>query len=103
MGDLLKVLKEQKLVSDEKLALLHHNFSGTAKKLFQDQVWNAKVKNKKGNRYNFVTKQFAVSLHYYILHINESNNGKSFAYIIPVQEYKAVKRSELFGAKKGRF
>ena len=26
MGDLLKVLKEQKLVSDEKLAFLHHNF-----------------------------------------------------------------------------
>ena len=34
MGDLLKVLKEQKLVSDEKLALLDHNFSGIAKKLF---------------------------------------------------------------------
>ena len=103
MGDLLKVLKEQKLVSDEKLALLHHNFSGIAKKLFQDQVRNAKVKNKKGNRYNLVTKQFAVSLHYYILHIHESNNGKLFAYIIPVQEYKVVKRSELFGAKKGHF
>ena len=38
-----------------------------------------------------------------ILHIHESNNGKSFAYIIHVQEYKAVKRRELFGAKKGRF
>ena len=38
MGDLLKVLKEQKLVSDEKLALLDHNFSGIAKKLFQDQL-----------------------------------------------------------------
>ena len=36
MGDLLKVLKEQKLVSDEKLALLDHNFSGIAKKLFRD-------------------------------------------------------------------
>ena len=35
-----------------------------------------------------------------ILHIHESNNGKSFAYIIPVQEYKAVKRSKLFGTKK---
>ena len=46
MGDLLKVLKEQKLVSDEKFALLDHNFSGIAKKLFWDQVWNAKVKNK---------------------------------------------------------
>ena len=44
MGDLLKVLKEQKLVSDEKLALLDHNFSGIAKKLFRDQVRNAKVK-----------------------------------------------------------
>ena len=65
MGDLLKVLKEQKLVSDEKLALLDHNFSGIAKKLFRDQVRNAKVKNKKGNRYNLVTKQFAVTLHYY--------------------------------------
>ena len=38
-----------------------------------------------------------------ILHIHESNNGKSLAYIIPVLEYKAVKRSELFGAKKGHF
>ena len=38
-----------------------------------------------------------------ILHIHESNNSKSFAYIIPVQEYKAVKRSELFGTKKGCF
>ena len=38
-----------------------------------------------------------------ILHIHESNNGKSFAYIIPVQEYKAVKGSELFGTKKGCF
>ena len=38
-----------------------------------------------------------------ILHIHVSNNGKSFAYIINVQEYKAVKRRELFGAKKGRF
>ena len=66
MGDLLKVLKEQKLVSDEKLALLDHNFGGIAKKLFQDQVRNAKVKNKKGNRYNLVTKQFAVTLHYYL-------------------------------------
>ena len=65
MGDLLKVLKEQKLVSDEMLALFDHNFSGIAKKLFRDQVRNAKVKNKKGNRYNLVTKQFAVTLHYY--------------------------------------
>ena len=47
MGDLLKVLKEQKLVSDEKLALLDHNFSGIAKKLFRDQVRNAKVKKQK--------------------------------------------------------
>ena len=38
-----------------------------------------------------------------ILHIHESNNGKWFAYIIHVQEYKAVKKRELFGAKKGRF
>ena len=44
MGDLLKVLKEQKLVSDEKLALLDHNFSGIAKKLFQEKVRNAKVR-----------------------------------------------------------
>ena len=62
MGDLLKVLKEQKLVSDEKLALLDHNFSGIAKKLLQDQVQNAKVKNKKGNRYNLVRIWY--SIHY---------------------------------------
>ena len=38
-----------------------------------------------------------------ILHIHESNNGKSFAYIIHVQEYKAVKRRELFGGQKRSF
>ena len=47
MGDLLKVLKEQKLVSDEKLTLLHHNFTGIAKKLFQYQERNVQGKKQK--------------------------------------------------------
>ena len=35
-----------------------------------------------------------------ILHIHESNNGKSFAYIIPVQEYKQWREVNFLGQKK---
>ena len=43
--------------------MLENNFSGVGKKLFQDQIQNAKSTH--GYRYSTETKQFALTLHYY--------------------------------------
>ncbi len=45
--------------------LLDCYFGDVGKKLFADQVQNAKKKSKYAYRYSNETKQFAVTLHYY--------------------------------------
>ena len=64
LNDLFKSLKEKQFVADKKLQLLQHNFSGTAKHLFQNQQKNQQS-GKHENRYSEETKQFAMTLHYY--------------------------------------
>ena len=63
LSALLSVLQKQKLVTDEQHDMLENNFAGVGKKLFQDQIQNAKSTH--GYRYSTKTKQFALTLHYY--------------------------------------
>ena len=63
LSALLSVLQKQKLVTNEQHDMLENNFSGVGKKLFQDQIQNAKSTH--GYRYSTETKQFALTLHYY--------------------------------------
>ena len=55
LAALLSVLQKQKLVTDEQHDMLENNFSGVGKKLFQDQIQNAKSTH--GYRYSTETSQ----------------------------------------------
>ena len=65
MKDLLKNFKEKRLVSSHEHKLLAHNFSGVSKQLFENQVCNAKFRDKHFNHYSEEVKQFVMTMHYH--------------------------------------
>ena len=65
MVDLLEHLKKKQLVADHKHILLTENFGAVAEDLFKDQSVNARKLTTSTHRYSEVTKQFAMTLHYY--------------------------------------
>ena len=64
MTDLLKSIGEQKLLEEDKLALLRNNFGGMAQHIFRNQLSNSRGSTRK-RKYNQQIKQFALALHYY--------------------------------------
>ena len=65
LKDLLNSLKEKTKLGNEKIDCLQKNFGCIAKKLFQNQEFNATVEKVVAHWYNNETKQFAMTLHYY--------------------------------------
>ena len=58
-------LKEKSLVLSHAYKLLIHNFNGVFKQLFENQVCNARLRDKHSNSYREEVKQSAMTLHYY--------------------------------------
>ena len=67
MKNLLQSLKDKQLVESEQHILLTHNFGNMAQKLCQNQMKNARGKNKDSHDvwYSQEIKQFAMTLHCY--------------------------------------
>ena len=65
MVDLLEHLKKKQLIADHKHILLTENFGAVAEDLFKDQSVNARKLTTSAHWYSEVTKQFAMTLHYY--------------------------------------
>ena len=65
MKYLMKDLKEKRLVSSHEYKLLAHNFSGVSKQPFENQLFNARFRDKHLNHYNEGVKQFEVTLQHY--------------------------------------
>ena len=61
MHDLLTSLKDKELIATEQQKILHHNFSGIAKKLIESHIANGNVQPNL-NCYSDEVKQFAMTL-----------------------------------------
>ena len=65
MVDLFKYLKKKQLIADHEHILITENFGSIAEELFQNQSLNSRKLTTFAHRYSHVTKQFAMTLHYY--------------------------------------
>ena len=66
MVDLLEHLKKKQLIADHKHILLTENLGAVAEDLFKDQSVNARKLTTSAHWYSEVTKQFAMTLDYYM-------------------------------------
>ena len=65
MVDLLKHLKKKQLIADYEHILITENFGSIAEELFQNQSLNSRKLTTFAHRYSDITKQIAMTLHYY--------------------------------------